>query len=410
MLRSMAIRMKEWGLLAYPRQTVHLPLNSLNDWGRTGRALGQGVQEMGHGLAELVPVIAQVAQAGQRADAAAMLQEIGEETAEELLELPVRDWDYCWQQAYQPRVQHMLNQLSGEEREQAQRMSEAYGRRYSLEGRRRMELQRIRQARGRWQEQVEAAVQRGDEASACHWMEQGRNVFVPETEMSRELGAVRSRSLHAGWQQQLQQNPYAALLAWQAADAHKPEDADTLQRLEGDMENTRQTLYKNLALQLAADVEQGREPDAALLERAVAVGVLPGEQLPARGMPAISLSVADTCNWLRRIDEREPGQDERLMVDIALAPIPLEQRRLLLQRVENTGTLPPPQRVAMSRTLWNWYQEGRFGCPGDEESLLSLGRLQEEALIRMTTESQEETDKWLEDVGKGADAWLCFEE
>ena len=90
MLRSMAIRMKEWGLLAYPRQTVHLPLNSLNDWGRTGRALGQGVQEAGHGLAELVPDIARVARAGQQADAAAMLHEIGVETTEELLELPVR--------------------------------------------------------------------------------------------------------------------------------------------------------------------------------------------------------------------------------------------------------------------------------------------------------------------------------
>ena len=409
MLRSMAIRMKEWGLLAYPRQTVHLPLNSLNDWGRTGRVLGQGVQEIGHGLVGLAPVIAQVAQAGQRAETAAMLREIGEETAEELLALPVRDWDYSWQQSYQPRVQHMLNQLSGEEREQAQRMSDAYSRRYSLEGRRRMELQRIRQARGRWQEQVDNAVQNGDEAAACHWMEQGRNVFVPESEMPRELGAVRRRSLYVGWQQRLQQEPYAALIAWQADDARKPEDADTLKRLEGDMEHTRQTLYKNLALQLAADVEQGREPGAVLLERAVAAGVLPGEQMPAQGQTETTMSVADTCNWLRRIDEREPGQDERLMVDIALAPIPQEQRRLLLQRLQSTGTLPPQQRVAVSRTLWNWYQEGRFGCPGDEESLLSLGRLQEEALIRMTTETQKTTNEWLESVGKDADAWLCFE-
>ena len=410
MLRSMAIRMKEWGLLAYPRQTVHLPLNSLNDWGRTGRALGQGVQEAGYGLVELVPAIARVAKAGQRADAAAMLREIGEETTEELLELPVRDWDYSWEQSFQPRVQQVLSQFSGEEREQARQMSETLGQRYSLEGRRRMELQRIRHARDQWQEQVDSAVRQGDEESACRWIEQGREIFVPESEMPRELNSVRNRSLQAAWQQQLQQEPYAALQAWQSADSRKPDDEALLQRLEGDMENARHHLYRNLARQLAVDVEQGREPDTAQLERAAAVGVLPAEQMRNRGTEIASLSVADTCNWLRRIDERESGDDEHLVVDIALAPIPLEQRRLLLQRVQSTGALPPHQRTAMSRTLWNWYREGRFGCPGDAESMLYLGRLQEEALLRMTTESSDAANSWLENLGKNADAWLCFDE
>ena len=139
------------------------------------------------------------------------------------------------------------------------------------------------------------------------------------------------------------------------------------------MENARHHLYRNLARQLAVDVEQGREPDTAQLERAAAVGVLPAEQLRSQGTEIASLSVADTCNWLRRIDERESGDDEHLVVDIALSPIPLEQRQLLLQRVQSTGALPPHQRTAMSRTLWNWYREGRFGCPGDAESVRSDG-------------------------------------
>ena len=33
-------------------------------------------------------------------DVAAMLDEIGRETADELAHLPVRDWNYSWQQAY----------------------------------------------------------------------------------------------------------------------------------------------------------------------------------------------------------------------------------------------------------------------------------------------------------------------
>jgi hypothetical protein len=64
----------------------------------------------------------------------------------------------------------------------------------------------------------------------------------------------------------------------------------------------------------------------------------------------------------------------------------------------------------MSRTLWNRYREGCFGCPGDAESMLTLGRLQEEALIRMTTQPEKETTRWLEELGTNADAWLCFDE
>ncbi len=410
MLRSMAIRMKEWGLLAYPRQSVHLPVNSLNDWGRTGQAVGHGVQDAGRGLAELTPHIARVAQAGELADAAAMLREIGEETAGELLELPVRDWDYSWQQAYAPRVQQVLARFSGDEREQVRQLSESYGRRFSLDARRQLELRRIRQSRQRWKDQVESAVLQGDEEAACRWVEQGLHVFVPESDMPQELETVRNRSLQARWLQHLQQEPYAALAAWHAADARKPADAGTLRALEAQMETTRQELHRSVAAHLAASVEQGTEPDMPMLERAVEAGVLAPEQLATRTQEPASLSVADSCNWLRRIDERDPGTDEHLVVEIALAPIPQEQRRLLLQRLQNTAGLPPQQRCAMSRTLWNRYRDGAFGCPGDAESLLSLGRLQEEALMRMVSGTAQEADKWLETLGNHADAWLCFDE
>jgi hypothetical protein len=42
--------------------------------------------------------------------------------------------------------------------------------------------------------------------------------------------------------------------------------------------------------------------------------------------------------------------------------------------------------------------------------MLTLGRLQEEALIRMTTQPEKETTRWLEELGTNADAWLCFDE
>jgi hypothetical protein len=91
MLQSMAIRMKEWGMLAYPRQSVQLTVNSLNDWGRSGSSLGQGVAAAGQAAAELADAMQRVNRAGNEADIAARLADIGRETAEELL-APLRQY------------------------------------------------------------------------------------------------------------------------------------------------------------------------------------------------------------------------------------------------------------------------------------------------------------------------------
>ena len=401
--------MKEWGMQAYPRQVARLQLNALNDWGRTGRALGQGVQEFGAGLAELAPVMAQVAQMGQRADAAGMLEEIGRETTEELLELPVRDWDYSWQQAYTPRVQQMLNQFHGEEREQARRLSELYGSRFSMDGRRQLELRRIEKARAQWRKQVDSAAQRGDADAACSWVEQGRNIFVPEAELEQELTHARSIGTRNQWLNQLRQEPYEALLAWQNPESDRPAGEAERQELQAAVDKTRAELFSGLAEQLRAAVEQGLEPDSQELERASAAGVLPPALQELHRRPRQELTTSAACDWLRRIDERDAGTDEQLTVEIALSPISAEQRRILLRRLQETAALPPQQRSGVSRTLWNLYHEGAFGAPGDEQAMQSLGRLQEEALLRMGTRSEKETEQWLESLRQESEAWVCFD-
>lgn len=409
MLRSMAIRMKEWGLLAYPRQGVHLPLNALNDWGRSGRALGQGVAAAGTGVAELADSINRVMAAGNEADIADMLDEIGRETTEELMGKAVNDWDYSWNQAYAPRVQQVLEQFSGDSRERARKMSEVYGYRYSLEGRRRMELERLHHSRRQWQKQVDAAIKRGDAEAARRWLEQGREVFVPEESMPRQLQDVQSRSLHSQWQNRLQQNPQEALQAWDSESAPRPQGEAELKSLETEIFQARRGVFSSLALKLAAGVEQGIEPDAAELEQAVTAGVLPVETVQSLQQPRRELSAAEACNWLRRIDERSGDDDEQLVVDIAFAPIPVEQRRVLLQRLQTGAQVPPQQRCEMSRRLWNMYHEGRFGCPGDEEALQSLGRLQEAAMQRLAGGNEAANEKWLKSLYEESDNWVCYQ-
>ncbi len=409
MLRSMAIRMKEWGLLAYPRQRVHLPLNALNDWGRTGRMLGQEIESAARGAGDLALEWHRVASTGSDADVAGMLEEIGRETTEELMELPVRDWDYSWNQAYTPRVQQMLAQFSGDARERARKMSEQYGYRHSLEGRRRMEIERLRESRRQWENQVEQAVQRGDAESAQHWLEQGRSVFVPEEMMPQRLEQTRSRSLQARWQQRLQQNPHAALIAWQDAHEQKPEGEEELKLLNQVVEKTRTGLRSSLAIKMAAGVEQGVEPDAGALEQAVQAGVINPEILQTARQPRHNLSADEACCWLRRIDERSGKDDDLLLVEIAAAPIPAGERQQLLQRVQQTAAIPFNLRQAVSNRLWNMYHDGRFGCPGDEAALRCLGRLQEKALAQLENSSGAKWEQWLDGVQKNCDEWVCYQ-
>lgn len=405
----MAIRMKEWGMLSYPRQGVHLPLNALNDWGRSGRTLGQGVAAAGAGAVELAKAIHRVQQAGNIADVASRLEQIGKETTEELLELPVRDWNYSWKQAYTPRVEELLNQFSGEDRERARQMSEAYGLKHSLEGLRRMQLKQIDTSREHWKQKVDAAVQQGDSQGACEWLEQGRGVFLPEEELPGQLDQAQNRSLHVRWQQRLQQAPYEALAAWQDEQEPRPSAPDTSRALEHEVDQTRRRVFSALAANLASGVELGQEPAEAELQEAVRAGVLPAEQLAGWQEARHPLVAAKRCDWWRRIDERSGLDDERLAVEIALAPVPLEQRRALMQRLRDTSGLPQQQRAGVSRSLWNMYLQGCFGCPGDEESLQALARLQEESLERQHQGKESDCSRWLTQLRAATENWVCYQ-
>lgn len=396
-------------MLAYPRQGVHLPLNALNDWGRSGRALGQGVAEAGSGATELAEAIYRVQKTGSAADMSSALEQIGRETTAELLELPVRDWDYSWQQAYEPRVQELLSQYSGDDREQARRLSEVYGRRYSLDGRRRLEVERIRQSRRNWQQQVDSAVQQGDSQSARDWLEQGSGVFLPEEQLPQLLDQAQSRSLHARWQQRLLQEPCAALAAWNDEQEERPADAEALRALKLEVEQTRRRVLGSLAAELAAGVAQEKEPAAAELGQAVQAGVLQLEQV-AEWLAAPRVPAAGAvCDWQRRIDERSGDDDERLTVDIALAPLPVRQRRALLARLQATTALPAQQRVGISRCLWNLYRQGGLGCPGDAEALQALERLQNEALARQCAGTEKDCTRWLTQLRSETENWVCYE-
>ncbi len=405
----MAIRMKEWGLLAYPRQGAHLSLNGLNDWGRTGRVLGQGVEQAGRGAAALAESLYQVQYAGDEAQITGRLEQIGRETAEELQHLPVRDWNYSWQQAYAPRVQQLMQEFGSSSHEQIRRLSEVYGTRFSLEAQRNRELERLRESRRVWQEQLDSAVQKGDADSATRWLEQGKGIFVPESEMPQHLDQVRSGSLRARWMHQLEQEPYSTLESWSSGQEARPAGEEDLKAVEAEVEKTRGRVFSDLVQSLVAKVEAGEEPDLAEIESAERSGVLADGAAASLQQPRVPMQAAESCDWLRRIDERAEQADDELMMEIALAPLPAEERKMLLSRLKATAALPFRQRVEMSRRLWNLYNGGHFGCPGDEEALLTLGRLQQESLTRQCSAPEKECSQWLTRLRESTENWLCYQ-
>ena len=95
---------------------------------------------------------------------------------------------------------------------------------------------------------------------------------------------------------------------------------------------------------------------------------------------------------------------------MAAVPLPLRERRALLQRLDAVGGIPRTQRAAVSGALMDLYRTGRFGCTGDAESLQYLGTLQEEALTRMQDARPEAVEAWVNSLRNQEEAWICFAE
>jgi hypothetical protein len=235
-------------------------------------------------------------------------------------------------------------------------------------------------------------------------MEQGRGVFLPEEQYQQQLESVQSRSLQRRWQQMLHRNPQQAIADWNRDDARKPAGAEALQTLESEVEQVRLRLRQELAMQLAAAVEQGVEPDVSTLTQAAESGVLNPVHLERRSIS----DAAASCDWRRRIDEQEDSLDAELLIDLACASSPMPERQKLLQRARIMAQVPRQHRQGMSRRLWRMYRDGYFGCPGDAETLNYLGNLQKEAEFRLQNSTEKENASWLDELGMSADNWVCF--
>lgn len=402
----MAIRMKEWGMMEYPGRAPQLSVHGISDWGNSMSKMGQAVAGFLENTGHFVHERMKVTSTGNLADFAGKLKEIEQATREELSMQPIRDWDYAWEQTSAPMLESVINEMPEETRDAARDMAALYIRRASLQARRDYELENIGRARSQWQNRVDSAVEEGDDLGAGQWLEAGRDVFVPESEMEGQQQRVRSKCSMKRWQNGLNDAPMETLLAMQQQPQDWPSDEADASQLQEQAAETQKRLTLQLAQELADRVEQGHAPTPEELQPFVSVGLL--SELP-QNQEERPLAISAACDWLRRIDEREDdaAQEAALKMEIATAPIPLEERQMLLSRLRESAAVPAEKRRDFSQRLWNAYRAGAFGCCGDEEALRRLGELQEKGLNTML--QQENRSEPPLSLTAEQDHWVCFE-
>ncbi len=339
------------------------------------------------------------------------LGRISAEVRDELDSQPAEDWDYAWNAAASARYAEAVQELSPESREGGRELARLHSEQASIEARRDRELQRIEQARRRWEERVEASVSEGDAEAAAEWMEAGRAVFVPEEQVEQRQQQVRSRACLSRWQRELGQRPLETLAALAAsAEESLPPGAAEREALEEARQQALRGQRRALAMQFSESLRAGQAPDASLLELAGRAGVIeepPAQQTVRSGAEPDAFA---RSAWLRWIDERADGEeaDTGRRLDIASAALPADLRRSLLLRLERTAHVPAADRSALSRSLLALHRSGGLGCPGDAESGRALLRLQDEGAELLAAQGAEAASAWLRMQQESCGRWVCF--
>lgn len=406
----MPIRMKEWGVKAYPGQSVQVPLSGISGMGEAGRSFSRSLMAAGEEAAHLLEMREQLATQGEMAALHDGLQQVADKAQQKLLDgREVENWEESWQQAVAPMVEPMLEQVGERRRAAALRVAQERLQQASVEGQRRYEVERIARARRQWASRVDEAVQRGDVKAAVSRLEEGRDIFVPAAEMEQQQSQLQSRCCAASWRNRLQEDPVGAMAAWRAEGAERPSAVSDCRALEDEVAEVGRSLRCRLGGEFSRCVLEGLPPAPEAVEGAVAAGLLEAQKKEARLRP---LSEAEVVDWMRRADECEGDADSVAALQLRLATLsaPVLQRQGLMQYLENGRALPPAARRDLNAQLRSLYVQGAFGCAGDAVPQQRLRSMLREGHRLLAKGDAESTSSWLASLRNKKASWLCFQD
>lgn len=401
--------MKEWGLKAYPGQSVQVPLSGIGGMGEAARSFGRGLAAAGEGVAKLMEMQEGVVARGEAAALRDEVQKVADNARQQMEQGgDIDNWEESWQQTVAPMVEPLLQKIPERRRDHAVQVVRETLQQASLEAQRQYEVGRLSQARQQWEARVSAAVQRGDRKAAVSRLEEGRDVFVPEGEMESRRKSVESGCCAAAWRSRLQEDPVGALTAWRREEAPRPENEADLRAVKDELAESGRALRRQLGSEFASTVLQGLPPAPEAVKGARAAGLLEPEEASPTARPLSSRAEAE---WMRRVDEMEGDEDSVAAMQLSLAtlPAPVSQRRRLMTYLEQSRTLPQDARRGLSTELWNLYRKGAFGCAADAVPQQRLCRLLTEGRRLLAAGDAEATSAWLKTLQSKETPWLCFE-
>lgn len=405
----MPIRMKEWGLKAYPGQGVQIPLSGVNGMDEAARAYSRGLQELAEGGREFAEMYDRVQTAGEFSKLDEALQSVAADAQEKLnAAADIPDWGEYWQTETADGVEKALGNVSDARREKARTYAAEVMRKAGLEARRSYEVQRIAEARSAWNARVENAVASGNVARAQACFDEGRGVFVPEGEADNRREALSSRCQASAWMSAVQENPLEALCDWREGRRPLPTGAAEADAVMQELEETGTTLRRRLGASCAECFLQGNTPDAPSLTKAAQAGLLRYDA-SAREQ---RLSAQEETEWMRRADACSADEDAVAEMRLRLTALnaPAEQRRRLMQYFEEGRSLPSETRNRISDAVWNVVRRGSLGCAGDAVPRSRAARLMREGRRLVAAGDEQGMADWLTRLNERKPVWLCYEE
>lgn len=391
----MSILIQEYGMVgASPFQGGLVPLDVMGSYTAGTRDLMEGVFRAVAGSADLSREIERVRAVGTKSDMEDAVKNFRSEVMGELKKSGEPDqWEARWNHAVDNRLGAYLP--SSTHGVDSRELSE-YVRQVKEDGadevRRMAQLEGISLARQSWEKRMARAGDSGDESEMERGMDDGKGVFVPESDSSAYLRRIKERAALTRAERESDQFPIPTARKLVSGSHELSGDEDKATRLLSLVEKKVNGLKEKYGAWMLDVTGRGGFVDDQALEHAGREGLLSPSQVRnyrdsvAKEKEAVwtrrqpDADVSALCDWRRRVDERGSNEDPSLLLDIACSGLPRAEVAVLADRMKKTSLIPEDLRRKFSASLTALYNEGAWGAPGDRHSLHEWKRSQDMVL------------------------------
>ncbi len=400
----MAIRMKEWGMLAPvaqnvnrsgQRQSIH---SSVRHTGNRAQSIGQAGQNLSHTLAEVADDDAasspppeatpswedQIAELEKSASVGKIAKHLSEaiaNTAEELYEREESgDIDYLWEKTANSHINDALSSLDKPLREEASKLAPLYASQGKESFKSNHMLMRITNSQNDFWNTLQETIASGDEVTALQLASLGEGTLIAQEQLPEVERNISSSTRYKLWDDAFRNDPLGGLSAYRAASPQElPESEPIRAKLSQLHKDTLRASRAGAAQFLRGTIVDDKPMDEASLTRIEEAGILSDSQIAGiKSKSPHSLRTKDYCQWQARIDSCAPDEDQQvaLQLDLAAAALPRSSKRELFARLDRQSQQDFDKRLAFQKRVEQAYEAGQLGTVGDELTWQRLARLQ----------------------------------